>query len=60
MFVETSKKFMESFSEIKTKNLQCLLYRNVADDVWFQGHFIDLDYLDWFSRYERSCEPRYL
>ena len=33
MFVETGKKFIESFSEIKNKNLQCLLYRNVADDV---------------------------
>ena len=35
-------------------------YRNVADDVLFQKHFRDLDYLDWFSRYEQFCEPRYL
>ena len=28
--------------------------RNVADDVLFQKHFTDLDYLDWFSRYETS------
>ena len=33
---------------------------NVADDVLFQKHFTDLDYLDRFSRYERFCEPRYL
>ena len=45
MFVETRKKFKESFSEIKNKNLRCLLYRNVADDVLFQEHFTDLDYL---------------
>ena len=45
------KKFIKSFSEIKNKiNLTCLLYRNVANDVLFQRHFTDLDYLDWFSR----------
>ena len=37
-----------------------MLYRNVADDVLFQKNFTDLDYLHWFSRYERFCERRYL
>ena len=32
-------------------------YRNAADDVLLQKHYIDLDYLDWFSRHERFCEP---
>ena len=50
MFFETGKKLIESFSEIK--NLNSLLYRNIADDVLFQEHFTDLDYLGWFSRYE--------
>ena len=45
---------------LRMGNLQCLLYRNVADDVLFQKHFTDLDYLDWFSRYELFFEPRYL
>ena len=36
-----------------------MIYRNVADDVLFQKHFADLDSLDWFSRYERFCEPPY-
>ena len=26
----------------------------------FRSIFTDLDYLDWFSRYERFCEPRYI
>ena len=60
LFVETGKKFIESFSEAKIQNSVCLLYRTVADDVLFQKHFTDLDYRDWFSRYERFCEPRYL
>ena len=60
MFVEIGEKFIESYSEIKKKNLYCLLHRNVADDFLFQEHFTDLDYLDSFSRYKRSCEPRYL
>ena len=59
MFVETGKKFIESFSETKNQNSVVLLYRTVAD-VLFQKHFTDLDYLDWFSRYERFCEPWYL
>ena len=42
MFVETGK------LNSRIKNLQCLLYRNVADDVLFQEHFTDLDYIDWF------------
>ena len=53
MFFETRKKFTKSFSEIKNKkSLKCLSYRNVANDVLFQRHFKDLDYLDWFSRYK--------
>ena len=59
MFVETGKKFIESFSE--TKNQNCAVFvicRTLADDVLFQKHFTDLAYLDWFSRYERFCEPR--
>ena len=50
MFVETGKKFIESFSETKNQN----------SVVFVTQHFTDLDYLDWFSRYERFCEPRYL
>ena len=61
MFVEADKKFIENhFLKSRIKNLQCLLYRNVADIVSFQEHFIALDYLDWFSSYEQFCEPRYL
>ena len=45
---------------LRIKYLQYLLYRNVADDVLFHKHFTDLDYLHWFSRYERFCEPRYV
>ena len=60
MLFETGKKFIKSFSEVKNTNLWCLLYRNVADDVLFQKHFTDLDYLDWFSTYEGFGEPRYL
>ena len=52
--IKTDKKFTESSSEIKNKN-RCSLYRNVTDDVWFQKHFTDLDYLDRFSIYERFC-----
>ena len=58
MFFETRKKFIKSFSEIKNKkNVKCLSYRNVVNDVLFQRHFTDVDYLDWFSRF---CECRYL
>ena len=49
MYFETRKKFIKSFSEIKNKNQKCLLYRNVANDLLFQRHFTDLDYLNWFS-----------
>ena len=48
MFVETGKKFIDHFQKSRIKNLLCLLYRNAADDVLFQEHFTDLDYLDWF------------
>ena len=50
MFVETGKKFIESFSENKNQKPVVFVYRNVADDVLFQKHFTDLDCLDWFSR----------
>ena len=50
---------MNDFLKLRIKNMQCLLYRNVADDVLLQKHFTDLDYLDWFSRYELFYEPRY-
>ena len=32
--------------------MYCLVWRNVTDDVYFQIHFIDPDYLDCFSRYK--------
>ena len=57
MFFEINK---NSFSEIRNQKSVCWLYRNVADDVLFQEHFTDFDYLDCFLRYERFCEPRYL
>ena len=44
------QKLIELFLEIKNKNLWCLLYRNVAEDLLFQKHFTNLDYLDRFSR----------
>ena len=50
MFVEAGKEFMESFSEINNQNTVVFVERNVADDVLFQEHFTDMDYLDWFSR----------
>ena len=53
MFFETRKKFIKSFSEIKNKkHVKCLSCKNVANDVLFQRHFTDVDYLDWFSRYK--------
>ena len=52
MFFETRKKFIKSFSEIKNKNVKCLSYRNVANDVLFQRHFTDVDYPGWFSKYK--------
>ena len=33
------------------------LHRHLADDVLLQKNFIDLD---WFLRFERFCELRYL
>ena len=59
MIFETDKMFIESYFEIKSKESERLLYRNVADDILFQKHFTDFDYLDRFSRYERFCEPWY-
>ena len=55
MFVETGKKFIESFPEIKNQKSVVfnLLYRNVADDVLFQDHFTDLDYLGLSSSFYR-------
>ena len=60
MFYETRKKFIKSFSEIKIKNVKRLSYRNVANDVLFQRHFTDVDYLDWFSKHKGFCERQYL
>ena len=57
MFFETGKKFIKSFSEIKNQKSLVFVVQNVVDDVLSQKHFTDLDYLDWFSRYERFCEP---
>ena len=38
MLFETRKKFIKSFSKIKNKkNVKCLSYRNVANDVCFSG-----------------------
>ena len=47
------------FLKLQIKDLQCLLYRNIAD-VSRQKHFTDFDYLSLFSRYERFGKPRYL
>ena len=58
--LKQAKSLQNCFLKPKIKTLWCLLYRTVADDVLFQKHLTDLDYLDWFSRYERFCEPRYL
>ena len=59
-FLKQTKSLWNHLLKLRIKNLSCLLYRNVADDVLFQKHFTDLDYLDRFSRYERFCEPPYL
>ena len=60
MFVETGKKFIKSFSETKNQKSVVFVIQKCSDDVLFRKHFTDLDYLDWFSRYERFCEPQYL
>ena len=52
MLLKQAKSLQNHFRKLQIKGLQCLLYRNVADDVLFQKHFTDLDYLDWLSRYE--------
>ena len=59
-FLKQTKSLQNHFLKSRIKTLLCLLYRNVADDVLFQTHFTDLDYLDWFLRYERFCELWYL
>ena len=46
MFFFKQAKFIKSFSEIENKNVKCLSNRNVANDVLFQRHFTDVDYLD--------------
>ena len=46
------------WSPCRFRDNSCLLKQ--ADDVLLGKHFTDLDYLDWFLRYERFCEPRYL
>ena len=61
MFVETDKKFIESFSELENQtSVVFVTQKYPADDVLFQEKFTDLDYFDWFSRYERFCKPQYL
>ena len=50
-FLKQTKSLQNDFLKLRIKNLQCLLYRNVAGDVLLQKHLTDLDYLDWFSRY---------
>ena len=53
MFFLEKEKFIKSFSEIKNKkNVKYLSYRNVVNDVLFDSHFTDVDYLDWFSKYK--------
>ena len=42
MFAETGKKFIESFAEIKNKKSLVVIYRNVADDVSFQEHCLQI------------------
>ena len=32
--------------------MKCLSYKNVANNVVFERHFADVDYLDWFSKYK--------
>ena len=59
-FFKQTKGIWNDLLKLRKNNLLCLLYRNVADVVLLQKHFTDLDYLDWFSRYELSYEPRYL
>ena len=46
--------------KLKAKNMLCLLYRNVANDVFFQKHFTDFNYLQHLLRNEQFCEPWYL
>ena len=60
-FLKETKSLWNDFLKLRIKICStCLLYRNVADDVLLQKHFTDLDYLDWFSRYDLFYEPRYL
>ena len=59
-FRDNSCFFFKQTKGILNDFLQCLLYRNVADDVLLQKHFTDLDYLDRFSRCELFYEPQYL
>ena len=42
MFVETDKKFIESFAEIKNKKYVVFLYINVPDNVSFQEHCLQI------------------
>ena len=52
MFFETRKKFINRFLKLTIKNVKCLSYRNIANDVLFHRYFTDVDYLDWFSKYK--------
>ena len=59
MFVETGKKVIKSFSEVKNKKSAVFAFQKCSYDFLFQEHLTDLDYLDWFLRYEQFCEPWY-
>ena len=48
--LKQTKTLYNHFLRLRIKNMQCFLYRDAADDVLFQKHFTDLDYLGWFSR----------
>ena len=52
MFFETRKSLRNHFLKLRIKNVKCLSYRKVANDVLFQRDFTDVDYLDWFSKYK--------
>ena len=61
MFFETGKKFIKSFSDIRNEKCTVFVIQKVAAaNVLLRKHFTDLDYLDWFSRYQRFCEPPHL
>ena len=61
LFLKTGKEvYRIIFQNQEPKIYSVSNTKNVADDILYQEHFADLDYLNWFSRYERFCELRYL